>query len=110
MCSARSQIGWAGKAAPSGAQRLALERPHKLWQPFLSLYLSVVSVYASRRTSTALNGHPEATRGWAVRYTVFTTATGDNNPVIAGEVDPFHAAAPLRACNPYLFPVCRPAL
>jgi len=46
MFSAQSQIGWAGKAAPSGAQRLALERPHKLWQPFLSLHLSVVSVYA----------------------------------------------------------------
>jgi hypothetical protein len=34
MFSARSQLGRAGKAAPSGAHCLALARPPKLWQPF----------------------------------------------------------------------------
>jgi hypothetical protein len=42
MFSARSQLGRAGKAAPSGAQCLALARPPKLWQPLFSLRLSVL--------------------------------------------------------------------
>ncbi|WP_206752421.1 hypothetical protein, partial [Acetobacter fabarum] len=45
MFSARSQLGRAGKAAPSGAHCLALARPPKLWQPFLPFYVSVMSAY-----------------------------------------------------------------
>ncbi|WP_179290207.1 hypothetical protein [Acetobacter fabarum] len=47
MFSAQSQRGRAGKAAPSGAQRLALARPPTLWQPFLPFYLSIMSACAS---------------------------------------------------------------
>ncbi|MFT8732597.1 MAG: hypothetical protein ABF752_12085, partial [Acetobacter fabarum] len=47
MFSARSQLGRAGKAAPSGAQRLALARPPKLWQRTILfiIILTLNSVY-----------------------------------------------------------------